>query len=194
MIKKNLKRFIPILLLLACSNEDYLPAGTDLIANPNISLSPGSPFPWVADQRDGIELGVSKEVFMTGNQSLFIANPDSLNSNSGSWSQKYTGPMPAPGDTLELKAFIKGEEIRNLTPGGNIGIFFRVYPSVSGNFEGRSAHSNTGLKHEGNFDWRLLTATLNGFPKDADYIQITLLMPSLTTGKVYFDEISLRIK
>jgi len=58
---------------------------------------------------------VSREVFFTGNRSLFIENhPDSVYSVSGSWSQSYHGPMPGPGSRLVLTAFLKGEGIRNL--------------------------------------------------------------------------------
>jgi hypothetical protein len=53
--------------------------------NPNISLYPDSVFPWTALNLEGIEYGVIEEIFMTGNRSLFIGNPDSVSTRAGFW-------------------------------------------------------------------------------------------------------------
>lgn len=154
--------------------------------NPNLSLYPDSVVPWTPSNSKGILHGVSREVFMSGNRSLFIENQDSTVVTQSNWSQTYTGPMPAPGSTVELAAFVKGENIRDLTAGGRIFIAFKVLPI------NRSAYAV--FDFQGDVDWVLLKATLENFPEDAESIQVTLNVPTLTLGKVYFDEINLTAK
>jgi hypothetical protein len=162
MFKKISPRLLLLLLLIACADEENVPSGTQLLMNTHISLSPNSVFPWTSVESEGIELGVSKEIFMTGNQSLFIENPDSLNTNSGSWTQTYSGPMPVQGSPLELTAFLKGEDIRHLSPDGNIFISFQILPwnDSKGNTQGRFIASGNTFKLEGDFDWTLIRVTL----------------------------------
>jgi hypothetical protein len=188
MLKKVAFKSIFFLLLLACTGDDILPAGTELLTNSNLSFYPDSVFPWTSSQSGDIEIGVSKEVFMTGNRSLFIENLDSLISPSGAWTQTYSGPMPSPGSSVELTAFIKGVDVKNLTE-GRVGVGFRVYPASD-----RNGSSGANLNLQGDFDWTLVRATLENFPADADFIIVNLYFPSLTTGTIYFDEISLKVK
>ncbi|MFT7364948.1 MAG: hypothetical protein ACI9UV_003164, partial [Algoriphagus sp.] len=68
---------------------------------------------------------MSREVFLTGNRSLFIENKERSTAQSASWTQTYTGPMPAPGSTVELLAFVKGENVRDLTLGGRVFILIQ---------------------------------------------------------------------
>ena len=126
--------------------------------NPNISLYPDSVFPWTALNLEGIEYGVIEEIFMTGNRSLFIGNPDSVSNRAGFWTQTYTGPMPVPGSSIELTAFLEGENIEDLTQGSGIGVFFQVLSRIDSkaNSQGRSISSLNTRKLEGDFDWRLI--------------------------------------
>lgn len=179
---------ILFLLLVACAEEDYLPSGSELLSNTNLSEYPDSVFPWTSYKLGGTDVGVSKEVFMTGNRSLFIENLDSLNSGQATWTQTYSGPMPAPGSIVELTAFLKGVNIKNLTE-GRVGIRFRVYPDSD-----RNGSSGEILTLQGDFDWTLLRTTLDGFPTNAEFIIVDLFFPSTTYGRMYFDEISLRVK
>lgn len=188
MFKKIAIKSILILLLVACADEDILPAGTQFLPNSNISEYPDSVFPWTSYKLGGTEVGVSKEVFMTGNRSLFIENQDSLNSGQATWTQTYSGPMPAPGSIVELTAFLKGVDIKNLTE-GRVGIRFRVYPDSD-----RNGSSGEILTLQGDFDWTLLRTTLDGFPTNAEFIIVDLFFPSSTYGRMYFDEISLTVK
>lgn len=183
--------FILFLFLFAsCSEEEsFLPKGSQLLLNPNLSLYPDSVFPWAPLTPNENQFGVSQEVYLSGNRSLFIESKDRSTAQTASWTQTYTGPMPAPGSTIELRAFVKGENIEDLTAGGKVSIFFRV--GIPGT-EGRSASSDLFL--QGDFDWILFKATLEEFPKDAESIQVQLFMPDLTLGKVYFDEINLVVK
>lgn len=184
-------------LLIGCTVEDNVPAGAQLMGNPDISLSPDSVFPWTASQSGGTELGVSKGIFMTGNQSLFIENPDSLNSGSGTWTQTYSGPMPVEGSRLELIAFVKGENLK-MIKGSTASLLVTCHVSVRSDKEGnppdRSIWSDIASKLEGDFDWTPIIITLDSFPAEATSIRVNLGMVSLTTGKIYFDEITLVVK
>ncbi len=57
--------------------------------------------------------------------------------------------------------------------------------------ENRSVAATNEQLFQGDFDWFKLKATLENFPKDAESIQVSLFVPDLTLGKVYFDEINL---
>lgn len=178
-----------ILFFVSCTEEDFAPRGSQLLLNPNLSLYPDNVFPWVPSNNSSA--GVSSDEFVSGNRSLFIQSLDTAYLGGGNWTQTYTGPMPAPRSTLELLVFIKGENIRtspNST--GKITVFFRVDPSKDSG--GRSAGAQNEI--EGNFDWYLLKATLESFPEDAESIRVSLNVPDLTYGKVYFDEINLTVK
>ncbi len=199
MFNKFFPSLLLFLLLIGCTVEDNVPAGAQLMANPDISLYPDSVFPWTASQSGGTELGVSEEIFLTGNRSLFIENSDSLNfgSDSGTWTQTYTGPMPVEGSRLELIAFIKGENIK-IIEGSTASLLITCHVSgrsdKEGNSPGRSVWSDIASKLEGDFDWSPIRITLDSFPAEATSIRVNLGMVSLTTGKIYFDEITLVVK
>lgn len=190
MYRKSFVYLLFVLLLLSCTEEDTLPRGSQLMLNPNLSLYPDSVFPWTPSNSNGIQHGVSREEFVSGNRSLYIENPDRTVADDAShWSQTYTGPMPAPGSTLELVAFVKGEKIQDLTAGGRVFIGLKVFPMNE-----RESVASAVFDYQGDVDWVLLKATLENFPVDAESIQVTLYMPRLTLGKVYFDEINLTVK
>ncbi|WP_194776271.1 hypothetical protein [Pararhodonellum marinum] len=193
MFQKIAPRLLPILLLLSCVAEDNIPTGSQLMLNPNLSLYPDSVFPWTAHSTGEIEAGVSHEIFFTGNRSLFIDNQDSLAFGSGSWSQTYTGPMPVTGSSLELTAFVKGENIRYLST-GYIGISISLQPFQEHSPGIRSAHSGKIEFLEGDFDWTPIRLTLENFPEEVDGISVNLGLGFRTVGKVYFDEITLDVK
>ncbi|MBN3581678.1 hypothetical protein JYB64_04715 [Algoriphagus aestuarii] len=190
---KTGRNFYLILLLflsISCSSEeDYLPKGTQLLLNPNLSLFPDNVSPWSPLIPNTIQYGVSRDVFVTGNRSLFIENKERSTAQSATWIQTYTGPMPAPGSTVELMAFVKGENVVDLTAGGRVFISMKVFPHEGSNV--RSVGATNEELFQGDFDWFLLKATLENFPKDAEKIQVSLTVPTLTLGKVYFDEINL---
>jgi hypothetical protein len=101
--------------------------------------------------------------------------------------------MPVPGSSVELTAFLKGENIEDLTQGSSASIFFQVLPRIdgNGNSQGRSISSVNTIKLEGDFDWRLIRVAQDSFPAEADDIEVRLIAPTLTAGRVYFDGISL---
>lgn len=133
----------------------------------------------MASQSEGIEIGTSKEIFMTGNHSLFLANPDSLNVNAGTWSQKYAGPMPAPGSSLELVAFVKGENIRRKYPNApSVLVTFQLTPWPKGEASYKnSTNSSTDFFVEGDFDWTPIFVTIDNFPAEVDFIRVSLTTP-----------------
>ncbi|MDX5337855.1 MAG: hypothetical protein LPK25_02435 [Cyclobacteriaceae bacterium] len=191
MIKFKSYYLFLLVLLFSCQKEeeDFLPKGAQLMLNPNLSQFPDSVNPWKPSNPDGIQLGVSREVFISGNRSLFIENKTREMASASSWSQTYTGPMPKPGSTLELVAFVKGEKVQDLTAGGRVYIMVRTFPQTN-----QISGASTSLDLQGDFNWVLVQATLENFPKDAERIEVSLHVPTLTLGKVYFDEINLTVK
>lgn len=189
MLRKSLFYLLLISLLMSCDEKETLPRGSQLLLNPNLSLYPDSVFPWTPSNPDGIQNGVSREEFVSGNRSLYIENPNRTVANASHWTQTYTGPMPAPGSTLELVAFVKGENIQDLTAGGRVFIALKVFPMIK-----TESVATAVFDFQGDVDWVLLKATLENFPEEAENIQVTLNMPTLTLGKVYFDEINLTVK
>lgn len=187
-IMRNLY-FLFLLFFFSCQEEEFLPKGAQLMLNPNLSQFKDSVDPWKPSNLDGIQMGVSREIFMSGNRSLFIENQDPTKASAASWSQTYTGPMPLPGSTLELVAFIKGENVQDLTAGGRPYIMVKTFPQVK-----QISVAGTSLDMQGDFDWVLVKATLENFPKDAERIEVSVNVPDLTIGKLYFDEINLTVK
>ena len=133
---------------------------------------------------------------MTGNQSLFIANPDSLNFNPGTWFQTYSGPMPAPGSSLELVAFVKGENIQRTYPNApSVLVTLQLIPRPEGEASYKnSTNSSTDFFVDGDFDWAPVFVTLDNFPAEVDFIRVNLTTPRGVSGKIYFDEITLTVK
>ncbi|MFN3996785.1 hypothetical protein [Algoriphagus sp.] len=86
-------------------------------------------------------------------------------------------------------AFVKGENIQDLTAGGRIFIALKVFPTIK-----TESVASAVFDFQGDVDWVLLKATLEDFPKDAESIQVTLNVPTQTLVKAYFDEINLTVK
>lgn len=194
MFRKSIFHLFLFSILVSCNEEDALPRGSQVMLNPNLSLYPDSVFPWTPSNSNGIQHGVSREVFVSGNRSLYIDNPDRTVANASFWTQTYTGPMPAPGSTLELVAFVKGENIQDLTAGGRIHVGFKALTRNGTESATQKSSASAVFDFQGDVDWVLLKATLENFPKDAEKIQVTLNVPTLTLGKVYFDEINLTVR
>ncbi|WP_144606151.1 hypothetical protein [Algoriphagus algorifonticola] len=189
---RNFSLILFLFLLVSCNTEeDFLPKGSQLLLNPNLSLYQGSVLPWNSSKtREQFEIGIDSEVFYSGNRSLFIENMDSTEFGSASWSQTYTGPMPKEGSTIELLAFIKGENIKSLRADNNIFISLIVHSD-----KGERIKSNSVINQlEGDFDWYLLKVSLDNFPAYANSIGASVGLNSRVLGKAYFDEINLFVR
>ena len=179
-----------------CTMDDGLPANTQLLENPDLASSDGSISPWMAFSEPGFTLGSSTEVFRSSNKSLFIENRDSLNTNSGTWRQSYNGPMPSKGRKLVLRAFLKGEDVALKGAESNVYISIRAFPveDSKGNTFGRYVTTQNQIGVSGTFDWTQLRLTLPNTPEEVDNIVVYLVMGSRTTGKIYFDDITLTVE
>lgn len=178
--------------MVACVEEEHVPVGTQLLVNSNMSKFPDSVDPWSAGRPE--RMGASRTVFLTGNRSLYIENPDSLSLFSGSWTQSYSGPMPALGSRLVLTAFLKGEGVRNSVESQpSIYLLLHTLKYIDGKNHGKSAHSGD-LSLQGDFDWIPIQVTLEDFPVAADHINVTFIFPYYTFGKIYLDEITLTVE
>ncbi|HSF52543.1 MAG TPA: hypothetical protein VLA71_02270, partial [Algoriphagus sp.] len=61
MVKKSFFHLLLFSLLISCNEEEFLPQGSQLLLNPNLSLYPDSVFPWTPSNSNGIQHGVSRE-------------------------------------------------------------------------------------------------------------------------------------
>jgi hypothetical protein len=196
-MKKGLLLITISLLFFQCDIvKDGLPANSQLLRNTDISLSPDSVSPWVPVASEGFSLGVSQEVFLSGNRSLFIENQDSLNVNTAIWRQTYNGPMPSEGRRLTLRANLKGENIELTRPNSNIFISVRLFPveDSEGTTTNRFLSSQNRVRVFGTFDWQPLAITIPSVPREIDFIMVYLVMGHGTIGKVYFDDITLTVE
>lgn len=181
---------------LACTNEeDIPPRGTQLLRNTDLSSNPNSIAPWNSIVSQGFNLGVSTDIFSSGTQSIFIENLDSLNINSGTWTQTYRGIIPNPGRRISLRAHLKGEDIQTFGPESNVYISMRMFPveDDNGSTVGRFISSQSRVLVNGTFDWRPLEVSLNRIPPQVEFIVVYLVMGPRTTGKVFFDDITLTV-
>lgn len=188
---------ISVIFLTSCmDNNDPVGEGSQLLSNTNLSDNPSSISPWTSVSSQGFKLGISKDEFRSGFQSIFIENLDSLNENSGTWRQNYNGAMPKSGQSLNLRTYIKGEDITLRGPGSNIYISIRAFPveDSNGSVLGRFATSQNRILISGSFDWQPLEITLPGLPEQVDFISVFLVMGPRATGKVYFDDITLTVR
>lgn len=189
--------FFGSMLFLACNNEeDIPPRGTQLLRNTDLSSNPSSIAPWNSISAQGFNLGVSTEIFRSGTQSIFIENLDSLNLNLGTWSQTYRGIIPNAGRRISLRAYLRGEDINTFGPESNVYISMRMFPVEDGNGStaGRFISSQSRVLVNGTFDWRPLEVSLNSIPSQVEFIVVYLVMGPRTTGKVYFDDITLTVE
>jgi hypothetical protein len=188
---------VSAIFLTSClDNNDPVGKGSQLLVNTNLSENPSSISPWTSISAQGFNLGISKDEFKSGFQSIFIENLDSLNENSGTWRQNYNGAMPKSGRSLNLRAYIKGEDITLRGPGSNVYISIRAFPveDSNGSVLGRFVTSQNRIFISGSFDWQPLEITLPGLPEQVDFISVFLVMGPRATGKVYFDDITLTVR
>lgn len=194
---KRISLLIPIFaLFISCTEDDGLPAKTQLLRNSDLESPDGSISPWVPVTEPGFNLGSSTEVFRSSKKSLFIENSDSLNTNSATWRQSYNGPMPSKGRKLVLRAHLKGENIELKGPESNVFISIRAFPveDSNGNTFGRYVTTQNQIGVSGTFEWTQLRLTLPNTPEEVDNIVVYLVMGSRTTGKIYFDDITLTVE
>jgi hypothetical protein len=193
-------RFLPKLLtvlLFGCIEQSTpLPGGSQLLRNTNLSDSFDNVSPWSAVTSPGFNLGISEEVFRSGNRSIFIENTDIFNENTGNWTQVYNGDMPASGQRVRLRVHLKGENIRLFTEESNVFVSLRFLPveDSSGSSAGRFTSSQRQIRVEGSFDWRTIELVVNFVPEDVESIAVFLVMGRRVTGKVYFDDITLTVE
>lgn len=198
--KKPMHRLLLICLsffLLSCMEQDTLiPSGSQLLRNSNLSNSPDNVAPWNSVNANPFRVGVSDAVFHSGNRSLFIEGTDSLANNSVAWVQHYIGPMPREGRRLRLRLLMKGENIQLNSPSANVWVTIRTWPVEGPNRTtfGRSVSSQRSNFIEGTFDWTPFEIILPSFPSDANRISVFLVMGPQTTGRVFFDDITLTVE
>lgn len=187
--------YISFVALIGCSQlDDKVPGGTQLLRNPDIS-SVDSPQPWVSVTSPGFQLGLSRDEFRSASASIFIESQDSTNRDPTGWRQIINSPIPREGQKLTLRAYLKGEEIKRFAPGSNVFISLRAFPvqDTNGNTAGRFITSQERIVVDSTFAWRPIELVLNRMPPEVEYLVVYLAMAPRTSGKVYFDDITLTV-
>ena len=188
---------IAMILLSSCIEQQaLLPVGTELLKNTDFSNSMDNVSPWVPIGSPGFSLGISDDVFRSGSRSVFIENRDIFNENTGTWTQVYNRNLPKPGQTVRLRAFLKGEDIRLFTPNSNVFVSLRFSPvqDSRGSLAGRFITSQQQIRVEGTFDWRPIDLVVNSVPEDVESLSVFLVMGQRVTGKIYFDDVTLTVE
>ena len=194
-MRRKIVFWISISFLCACATmDDGFPAGAQILKNTDLSSS-DSPSPWVSISAPGFTLGVSRDEFRSTPGSLFIENSDSLNTNASTWRQMVRMPLPGEGRKITLRAYLKGEELKRHGTGSNIYISLRAFPveDSKGNTVGRFISSQERVVVEGSFEWRPIELVLSKMPPEVDHLMVYLVMAPLTTGKIFFDDITLTV-
>ncbi|KEO73365.1 hypothetical protein [Anditalea andensis] len=119
---------------------------------------------------------------MTGNLSLYIQNPENLDFQIRAWRQSYIGPMPVPGSRIELKGFLKGENVKNTRiPERNICFSLKVYPHKEGVHPERYVHFENSFLEGGT----PITIAIESLPSDVSSLSVSLNFPISFSGKIY---------
>lgn len=196
--KKGMKRAIILCLVwlsIGCvEKEDLLPTGTQLLRNSNLSNSMDNVRPWVSTVVSTFNLGVSDEVYFSGNRSIFLEGTDSLATGSVAWAQHYSGPLPS-NRRLRFRAMLKAENIELHSSQSNVWVTIRAWSTEQqGGSLSRMVSSQRSLFISDTFDWSNFELTLPSTPRDADRVSVFLVMGPRTTGRVYFDNITLTVE
>ncbi|WP_143057687.1 hypothetical protein [Cyclobacterium xiamenense] len=104
--------------------------------------------------------------------------------------------MPAPESSMELVAFVKGENIRRTYPNApSVLVTSQLTPRPEDEaYYKNGTNSSTDFFVEGDFDWTPIFVTIDNFPAEVDFIRVNLTTPRGVSGKIYFDEITLTAK
>lgn len=186
-----------LLFITGCmDNEENLKIGTQLLINSDFSRSSSSISPWSSFTPSGFITGVSKQTFRSGNQSVFIESKDLENTEAAVWSQSYTGQMPSIGARLRLRAFLKGVDITSNGLRSNVFVSVRAFPveDSEGISSGRFFTTQNNVRVNGTFDWEPVELVIPFFPREVDRLEVYLVMSSQTSGKVYFDDVTLTVE
>lgn len=182
---KNLALLIiAICLFISCKKEDPIP--TQLLKSTDLESDLSA---W--DNYGSTVYGFNFNPTCTNEESFspthsLILNCETADSiNWHCWSQLYTGKMPF-GEDLTLSQKIKAV---NLT---GLGVFIKIVAFDGVNKYALQTATSEGLT--GTFNWTEYSITLPDLSKAVTSIYVTMYYPPKTTGKVYFDDITLTHK
>jgi hypothetical protein len=183
-MKKFALLIILVCLFLSCKKEDTIPA--QLLKNPDVESGLTS---W--NNFGSTDSGTSFNPTLTTEEAFSPYHSLTLNCvladpiNWYSWSQIYLGNMPV-GEDLTLRVRIKGINLS----GQGVSAEIFGYDGVSQT--ALQSASTAGVSDiTGTFDWTEYTVTLPELSKNVHVIFVNLTYLPGTTGKVYFDDITL---
>lgn len=139
---------------------------------------------WVFNDTTGFNLRLSSSGYSTSGHSAAAARTVRDSVNISGFSQQYTGEIPV-GETLVLSCWIKGENLA----GKGVALVINCngdQPNL------QIASSEDDVIINGTFDWQQFTVSLPNVSGQVKSISIFLVYLTSTTGKVYFDDVSLK--
>ncbi len=153
---------------------DFLPGG---FANGTIESGEGAPLAWKPEGNDDAHLLRWESDARSGKKALYAEAKPGASSEWFKWAQ--TGLPVAPGQQIELRAWVKGENVV-----GSAGFYVHVNGA-------KPQIVNQVIKAgDGTFDWKEAIATFI-VPETGATMDIGTVLYG--TGKAWFDDVSLKI-
>ena len=178
---------ICILVLSGCTYHDldlYKPVAIPL-DNVDMESGSGTPDSWFPGHTaNDISMTWTTEAASSPTHSLAMSRASFSDPNSfAAWGQTYQGAMPV-GKNLTLSVKVKGVNL----VGQGLSIAIRVDGATGSNLQFSSTQNNISIT--GTFDWTTYSIALPNLTS-GKYIDVYLVYLPGTTGKAYFDDISL---
>ena len=160
------------------------------IVNGDAELGVNSPDNWWvgAGSSDKFDIHWDSDNYLSPSHSLAISSDDS-GDKFAFWAQTFLASDVA-GKKIKVNVFAKAD---NLTGDG-------IYVAIRGddtNVPSGSAEAfvttQAKVAYNGTFDWKEISITMDTVPTDIKSITVYLIYGTNTSGKVYFDDLSLDI-
>jgi hypothetical protein len=179
------------LALFSCSKENPTPTvQTLLIPLENADMESGDtkPYFWFSNAGSPeIATTWTTDQSNSSSHSLEISRATVSDTNSfGYWGGVIQGAIPT-GKNLTLSVKIKGDNL----VGQGIAIAIRVDGANTSNPQLQFSTTQGMQVINGTFDWKSYSIELTNISIQAKYVYLFLIYGANTTGKVYFDDVSL---
>jgi hypothetical protein len=177
-------------ILFSCS-KDKDPVPLELLTNASMDIGSGRPNSWWHNGAGYYHTAWTDEEANSPQYSLKIYSdtPDSNEDHYAFWAQTFEGVTPVGKDltfSIKVKADLVGSGI-------NLSIYGHdtVIPLYTSNVIQTVSSSDTQTI-TGAFDWTTYSVKLTKIQSTVKSITVYVIMNPATTGKVYFDDASLR--
>jgi len=174
------------ILLISCSKNNVSPIVQIPLGNTDMESGSTQPSNWFYGfTAKDIAMTWSTDASSSPSHSLEMSRSTVTDQTSyAAWGQNYQGAMPV-GKDLTFTAKIKSDNL----VGQGVSIVIRVDGATTQNLQISSTQGNQTIN--GTFDWKTYTVNLASLTSQAKYIIVYLVYLPGTTGKAYFDDVSL---